>query len=139
MTAGTQSSAQLRPGFTPPAAQAPQVQPDVQPGVLRSGERVATSVEALQDENAKTYYTLVKGCQFVMPDGLVLQFLGGRYVTNKPEEIAQLDAVANRAGSLVYTKAEAVAADAALAHKAAAETIGSDGQTGTDLVPSKTQ
>lgn len=136
MATGTQSSAQLRPGFTPPTAQAAQEQAAAQPGVLRSGERVASSAEAVGDVNAKTYYAIVKGCQFVMPDGLAIQFLGGRYVTNKPDEIAQLDAVANRAGSLVFTKAEAKEADAALAHKAAAETLGSDGQTG-DLVASQ--
>lgn len=137
MATGTQSSAQLRPGFTPPAAQAPQEQAAAQPGILRSGERVATSVEALGDANAKTYYSMVKGCQFIMPDGLAIQFLGGRYVTNKADEIAQLDAVANRAGSLVFTKAEAKEADAALAHKAASETLDSDGNKGTDLVSSQ--
>lgn len=130
MATGTQSSAGLRPGFVPPAAQAPQESLPAQPGVLRSGERVATSVEALKDADSKTYFSMVKGCQFIMPDGLAIQFLGGRYVTNKPAEIAELDAVANRPGSLVFTKAEAKEADEALAHKAAGETITSDGQTG---------
>lgn len=135
MATGTQSSSQLRPGFVPPAAQAPQQATAEQPGVLRSGERVATSVDALSDPEAKTFFTMVPGCQFVMPDGLTLQFLGGRYVTNKPDEIAQLEAVANRAGSLIFTKAEAKEADAALAHKAAAETQNSDGQPNKDIVP----
>ncbi len=135
MASGTQSSAGLRPGFVPPAAQAPQEQPAAQPGILRSGERVATSVESLSDANSKTYFSMVKGSQFVMPNGLAIQFLGGRYVTNKPDEIAELDAVANRAGSLVFTKSEAKIADEALAHKAAGETVGSDGQTG-EIIPS---
>ncbi len=135
MASGTQSSAGLRPGFVPPAVQAPQEKPAAQPGVLRSGERVATSVESLSDENSKTYFNMVKGSQFVMPNGLALQFLGGRYVTNKPDEIGELDLVADRAGSLVFTKATAKEADAALAHKAAGETIGSDGQAG-EIIPS---
>jgi hypothetical protein len=135
MATGTQSSAQLRPAFAAATPQPPQTTPAAQPGVLRSGEVVATSMDALQDAASKTYYSMVKGCQFVMPNGLALQFLGGRYVTNKEDEIFELDRVSNRSGSLIFTKAEAKDADAALAHKAAEETQNSDGAGAGPLVP----
>lgn len=139
MASGTQSSAQLRPGFMPPAVAAQQqAQPVQPPQVIRSGERVATSVEALADPAAKTFHAMVAGSNFVMPDGLTIQFLGGRYTTNKPEEIAELEKVANRSGSLIFTKAEAKLADEALAKQAAADTISSDGTGKGELVPAQT-
>lgn len=145
MSTGTQSSTQLRAGFVPPAAtqQAPAaaVQPPAQapaatPTIL-SSEKHATSLAALQSAEAKTFYSLVKGCNFPMPNGVVLQFLGGQYSTVDPEEIRELEAVANRSGSLIYTRKEAVVADAALAKQAASETLSSDGQTG-EIIPSAT-
>lgn len=138
MTTGIQSSATLRPAAAPvaPTVQTPAVNPPPEaPQVLRSGEQVATSVEALADPESKTYYNIVPGSNFTMPDGLNIRFLGGRYVTNKPEEIAQLDAVANRVGSLIYTRAEVKQADEQLAKLAAAETITSDGTGTGPLVP----
>lgn len=140
MSTGIASSATLRAGFIPPAAQEPQqqapaVQPTQQapaatPNILRSGEKHATSLEALKAAGVRTYYSMVKGCNFPMPNGLVLQFLGGVYSTADPAEIAELDQVANRVGSLIYTRKQAVEADAALAKQAASETLTSDGQTG---------
>lgn len=144
MSTGTQSSTQLRPGMPAAAAPtqqelAPAVQPPAQapaatPTVLRSGEKHATSLAALQASGVKTYYSLIKGCNFPMPSGLVLQFLGGIYSTVDPDEIRELDAVANRVGSLIYTRKQAVVEDAALAKKAAEETLSSDGQTG-EIIP----
>jgi len=126
MSTGIQSSASVRPATAPatPPAAAPTGD------VLRSGERTATTAEALSNPNAKTYYNMVSGSQFVMPDGLAIVFLGGRYVTDDPAQIAELDKVCNRPSSMIYTKADAKEADAALAKVAAADTVGSDGQTG---------
>lgn len=135
MSTGTQSSQSLRPGFVPPTPQEPQK--STAPEVLRSGEKVATSAEALADPSARTFYAIVHNSNFVMPNGLVLQFLGGRYVTNNPDEIRELSAIANKPASLIYTKTEAKEADEALAKQAAAESVSSDGQTGT-LEPVKT-
>ena len=52
---------------------------------------------------------MVRGAKFMMPDGLEVQFLGGQFVTADPEIIAELDKIANRPASMVYTKAEVVA------------------------------
>lgn len=88
-------------------------------GVLRAGERQATTATALKDPNAKTYHHRFPGAQFIMPDGLALVFLGGTYTTSKKDEIAQLDAVADRPTSMIYTQKE-VAEQAAAAEGAAA-------------------
>ena len=81
-----------------------------QPGVLRLGEQQASTVEALKDKNSKTYKHQLAGARFIMPDGLELHFLGGTYTTNVPEQIAELDKVANKVASGIYTEAAAAAA-----------------------------
>lgn len=78
--------------------------------VLRSGESLSTTVEALTDKNAKTFYHMVPGARFIMPDGLELLFLGGQFTTADPGIIAELSKVADKSTSMIYTKTEALAA-----------------------------
>lgn len=95
--------------------------------VIRSGESLGTSQEALQDPNSKTYYHSVAGAKFIMPDGLEVVFMGGQLTTNDPAIIQQLDAIANKPASLVFTKRESLATVSALqrqAAEAAADTAG---------------
>lgn len=75
------------------------------PQVLRSGEIIATTAAALKDPNAKVYKHMIPGANFMMPDGLELRFLGGQFITSDPEIIKQLDAVANKSTSMIYTEA----------------------------------
>lgn len=89
--------------------------------VLRSGESVSTSVEALKDPNAKTYYHMVPGARFCMPDGLEVRFLGGQFTTADPAIIAELDKIANKHTSMVYTNKVTVAAITAELNAAAAD------------------
>lgn len=89
--------------------------------VIRSGEQVASSIAALKDPNARTYHHLIPGARFCMPDGLELQFLGGMFVTADADIIAELDKVANKTTSMIYTKQEVVGAVTANNAKVAAE------------------
>ena len=73
-------------------------------GVLKSGEVVTTTIASLKDPNAKTYRHMVPGANFIMPDGLEIKFMGGQFVTSDPEIIKQLDAVANKTASMIYTE-----------------------------------
>jgi hypothetical protein len=88
--------------------------------VIRAGEKLATSAQALKDPSAKVYRHMVPGARFVMPDGLEIQFLGGQFSTADPEIITQLDAVANKASSMIYTE-EAAVSNAKALDKLAAE------------------
>lgn len=78
--------------------------------VLRVGETATTSVASLKDKNAKTYHHMVKGARFIMPDGLEVVFMGGVFTTADTEIIAELDKVANKASSMIYTRSEAAEA-----------------------------
>lgn len=73
--------------------------------VLRSGEVVTTTAAALKDPKAKVYKHMIPGANFMMPDGLEIKFLGGQLITSDPEIIKQLDAVANKSTSMIYTEA----------------------------------
>lgn len=79
------------------------------PAVLRSGETQASTAAALKNPNSKTYFHRVAGAQFIMPDGLALQFLGGRLVTDDPAIISELDKVANKAASMIFTEQTGIA------------------------------
>lgn len=96
----------------------------VVPTVLRSGEKLASTPEALKNPKAKVYYHQVPGAKFIMPDGLELQFLGGRLVTDDAGIIAELDKIANKTASMVSTdralQASVTAAQNAAAQDAAA-------------------
>lgn len=98
-------------------------QTTVAPTVLRSGEKLASTPEALKDPKAKVYYHQVPGAKFIMPDGLELQFLGGRLVTGDSAIIAELDKIANKSTSMVSTdralQASVTAAQNAVAQDAA--------------------
>lgn len=89
--------------------------------ILRSGESILTTQASLKDPNAKTYFHMVPGSRFVMPDGLEVRFMGGRFTTNDPAIIRELDAVADKAASQIYTRREAVDVIGAAAKQAAAE------------------
>ena len=94
---------------------------DASPTVIRAGERIATTAEALKDKNAKRYFHMIPGAKFMMPDGLEIQFLGGQFVTADPAIIAELNKIANKPTSLVFTQQEAVGAATALQKQAAAD------------------
>jgi len=74
--------------------------------VLNSGEEVFTDPEEYKDPNAKTYYHYIPNAITHLPDGAQLTFRGGIFVTANPEIQAYLDKIANKRGSMVYTKQE---------------------------------
>lgn len=96
--------------------------------VIRAGEKVSTSQEAVKNPNAKTYYHSAKGARFIMPDGLEIHFMGGQFTTADSAIIAELDLVANKPASMIYTKqenAEAIKQQIKSAAQDAAFTAGS--------------
>lgn len=102
------------------------------PQTLRSGSQVTTTPEALRGGQGKTYYHLAHGARFVMPDGLEVIFLGGQFTTIDKEIIAELDKVANRPTSMIYTKQAALlAAAATVTGAAASDAAGGDVGTAT--------
>lgn len=96
--------------------------------VLRAGEKLASSPRALADKNSRIFRHMVPGARFVMPDGLEILFMGGQFVTNDPEIIEELDKVANKASSMIYTAAEVVEAVKANANKLAADAADTAGK-----------
>ena len=76
--------------------------------VLRSGEVVASSMQALKNPNARVFHHMIPGANFIMPDGLEIKFLGGQFVTDDPDVIAELEKVADKPTSMVFTKTLAV-------------------------------
>lgn len=95
----------------------------VQPTVLRSGESISTNVKDLKDPNAKTFYHMVPGARFVMPDGLECRFLGGQFTTTDPAIIAELSKIVNRASSMIYVDDAAKQAMKAGSAAAAADAV----------------
>lgn len=89
--------------------------------VLRAGETITTSAAAFKD--GKTFYHTVPGARFVMPDGLTIIFMGGVFTTNDKEIIAELDRVADRPASQIYTKLQNVDSLKAEAKRAAADAV----------------
>jgi len=96
--------------------------------VLRVGERLASSPRALADKNSRVFHHMVPGARFVMPDGLEIVFLGGQFVTNDSEIIAELDKVSNKSSSMIYTAAEVVESVKANANKLAADAADTAGK-----------
>ena len=91
---------------------------------LRSGETAPqASPTVIKSKPVKTYHHMVKGAKFVMPDGLEVQFLGGVFTTADPEIMSELDKVANRPASMIYTKSEVVAEVQALTAAAAKDAV----------------
>lgn len=99
---------------------------------LVAGEKVATTAAALKDPNAKTYFHQVPGSRFIMPNGLEVVFMGGRITTADPYIQEELDKVANRSTSLIFTEKEGVAAADANDKKAAADAA-AEGKTDTEV------
>lgn len=89
--------------------------------VLRSGEKQASTPEALKNPNAKVFYHHVPGAKFIMPDGLELVFMAGRLVTDDPVIIAELNKIANKSTSLISTDKAVQAAVTAAQDAAAAD------------------
>lgn len=96
------------------------------PQVLRTGERQASTAEALKNPNSKTFFHRIPGAKFIMPDGLELQFLGGRIVTDDAAIIEELGKVANKSASMVFTEQASIAG--AVAQETAAAKDASDTQ-----------
>jgi hypothetical protein len=91
---------------------------------LRSGESAPQATPAIiKSKPVKTYHHMVRGAKFVMPDGLEVQFLGGSFTTADTAIMEQLDLVANKPASMIYTKAEVVEAVKALTAAAAADAV----------------
>lgn len=89
--------------------------------ILRAGEQLATTPEALKSGKGKTYYHMARGARFVMPDGLEIIFMGGQFTTADPEIIAELDRVANKPASMIYTQRETLETVAKTTAKQVAE------------------
>lgn len=83
-------------------------------GTLRTGETQSSTEAALKDPNSKTYMHMVPGARFIMPNGLELRFLGGMLCTNDPAIISELDKIADKSSSQIYTKRQAKIAAAEL-------------------------
>jgi hypothetical protein len=91
---------------------------------IRSGETAPpASPEVMKTKAVKTYHHMVRGAKFVMPDGLEVQFLGGVFTTADTDIMRELDAVANKPASMIYTKAEVVEAVKALTAADAADAV----------------
>ena len=91
---------------------------------IRSGETAPQASPAvIKSKPVKTYHHMVRGATFMMPDGLEVQFLGGQFVTADEDIISELDKVANRPASMIYTKAEVVAEVQALTAAAAKDAV----------------
>lgn len=92
--------------------------------VINSGESIAPESN-LQDPNVKVYYHQVPGAITHLPDGAQLQFLGGQFATGNDEIKAYLDKIADKKGSMVFTKKTVgVNPEVALAASAAAAPSG---------------
>lgn len=90
------------------------------PTVLRTGEFAASSPK---DKTAKTYYHMIRGARFVMPDGLEVIFRGGVFTTNDKDIIFELDRVADKPASMIYTKKETAESILAAAKAAATDAV----------------
>lgn len=73
------------------------------PTILRPGEVVASDFD-LSDPDVKTFYHQVPGAVTHLQDGSTLQFLGGQFSTKNPDILKHLNAIADRNGSMVFTK-----------------------------------
>lgn len=98
--------------------------------VIRAGEQLATTPQALKSAKGKTYYHMAPGARFVMPDGLEVIFMGGQITTDDADVIAELDRVANKPTSMIYTKQDAlVAAAATMTQQVAKDAADTAGKT----------
>lgn len=72
-------------------------------GVLRVGEAIASDLD-LSDPAIKTYYHQTPGASTHLPDGAAVVFRGGQFSTKNPEIIAFLDKIADKQGTMVFTR-----------------------------------
>lgn len=96
-----------------------------QAATLRSGESVASTPAGIK--SGKTYFHTIPGARFVMPDGLELQFLGGQFATADEQQIAELDKIANKPSSMIYTKREEIEQVKAVQKQVADDAAKTDG------------
>lgn len=73
--------------------------------VIHTGTQIATKPSDVKNSAAKTYKHMIPGARYILPDGLEIVFLGGMFRTSDPAHIAELDAVADKASSMIYTAA----------------------------------
>jgi len=78
-------------------------------GVLNTGQVISPALteKELKDPNLKIYYHQVKGAKTHMPDGAEIVFQGGMFATANEEIKFYLDKIADKRGSMVYTKSVA--------------------------------
>lgn len=99
------------------------------PAIIRAGEKIATTAAALKDPKARAFRHVIPGAKFIMPDGLELQFLGGTFVTADPEIIRELNAVADKPASMIFTHTEVATAIAGQQNQLAADAADTAGKT----------
>lgn len=71
--------------------------------VINTGEEIAPEAD-LKDPETKIYYHQVKGARTHLSDGAEIVFRGGMFATANPEIKAFLDKIADKRGSMVFTK-----------------------------------
>lgn len=103
----------------PQAAQEAQTETAAQVAAIRTGEVATSSLSGL--DGGKTYYHRIPGAQTIMPDGLQIVFAGGMFATSDPAIIQELDKVANKAASQIFTRRESLEAVRAAENQAAAD------------------
>lgn len=70
---------------------------------LNSGESILPDAD-MKDPEVKVYYHQVPGAITHMSDGVQIQFLGGQFATKNADVKAYLDKIADKRGSMVFTK-----------------------------------
>lgn len=68
--------------------------------VIRTGETITSTAAGLK---GKVYYHRVPGARTHMSDGLEIVFLGGMFATEDESIIAELDKIADKASSGIFT------------------------------------
>ena len=86
--------------------------------VIRTGETVTSTAAGLK---GKVYYHRVPGARTHMPDGLEIVFLGGMFATEDETIIAELDKIADKASSGIFTNSAIAENLLSQERKAAAE------------------
>lgn len=71
--------------------------------VINIGEEIAPEVD-LKSPKTRIYYHQVKGAITHMPDGAQITFRGGMYATQNEEVIKFLDKLADKRGTMIFTK-----------------------------------
>lgn len=103
--------------------------------VINSGEVISPEYD-LKDPNVKVYYHQVAGAKTHLPDGAEIQFTGGQFATANAEIKAYLDKIADKRGTMVFTKKTVgVNPDMALAASSAAEPAGVSSKMENALSP----